>query len=66
MAKTSPTVHHVHTATVQDETGAWWVQLTLNGAPCGGIGPVAVEATADVLAEGLREGMRLALGKGQK
>lgn len=65
MKQPAQPAHHVHTNTVQAPDGTWWVELTLNGAPCGGLGPVAVEATADVLAEGLREGMRIALTRAQ-
>lgn len=61
------TVHRVHTNTVQDvETGAWYVELLLNDAPCGAIGPVAIESVADTLAEGLSEGMRIAFERAQK
>jgi hypothetical protein len=60
----APQVTRVHTNTVQDDEGIWWVELLLNDAPCGVLGPVAVEATADQLAYGLREGMRIAMGSG--
>jgi hypothetical protein len=62
---TATPTHHVHTDTIQDEEGVWWVQLILNGSPCGLLGPVAVESTADKLAEGLAEGMRIVLGAGR-
>jgi hypothetical protein len=56
----------VHTNTVQDaETGVWFIELLINDAPCGVLGPVAIEDTADILAEGLREGMRIALERAQ-
>jgi hypothetical protein len=61
-----PTVHRVHTNTVQDSEGNWWVELLLNDAPCGGLGPVAVESVADTLAEGLAEGMRIAFARAPK
>jgi hypothetical protein len=60
--KKPQTTHHVHTNTVQDEDGIWWVELILNGSPCGGLGPVALEEVADALAAGLREGLRIAFG----
>jgi hypothetical protein len=60
------TVHRVHTNTVQTKSGAWYVELVLNGAPCGAIGPVAIESVADTLAEGLSEGMRIAFERAQK
>lgn len=53
--------HHLHTHTQQHADGTWTVDLLLNGAPCGRLGPVADERTADWLAEGVGEGLNLAM-----
>jgi len=61
------TVHRLHTNTVQDvASGVWYVEVLLNEAPCGVLGPVVDESTADLLSEGVREGMRIALERAHK
>lgn len=66
-ALTMPPIHRLHTDTVFDPAeGVWRVFITLNDAPCGVLGPVVDERTADWLAEGVAAGLNLAMQKAMK
>lgn len=57
-----PPTHHLHTDTRYDPVeGTWSVFITLNGSPCGYLGPVLDEKTADWLAEGVADGLSRAM-----
>lgn len=63
-ALTMPPIHRLHLDTRYDPNDETWsVFVFLNDAPCGALGPVLDERTADWLADGLREGMSLAMQK---